>query len=192
MPIRPGVWTLIWTPLRPVSCVSCVSWMYSVNAAETYETDHWESGMRYQVSSTKANSCSKSNQYLACAVSARTLIRTLIRDRFMSVVSSREVRCRRREPELTHPHSRLRPRSRRWPRVSRGICSVRTNSMARMRMNATSRSNCAPPGSPTGHGAGVIGRQGIVAKRTVTRAPGVKRPPVARPAHDTISRQPDG
>ena len=30
-----------------VSCVSCVSWKYSVNAAETYETDSWESDMRY-------------------------------------------------------------------------------------------------------------------------------------------------
>src|SRR6266545_3199641 len=33
--------------IDPVSCVSCVTWMYSVNAAETYETFHLESGMRY-------------------------------------------------------------------------------------------------------------------------------------------------
>lgn len=26
------------------SCVSCVSWMYTVNAGETLETFHWESG----------------------------------------------------------------------------------------------------------------------------------------------------
>jgi len=31
-----------------VSCVSCVSWMYCVTSDETYETVHWESGMRYQ------------------------------------------------------------------------------------------------------------------------------------------------
>jgi len=30
-----------------VSCVSCVSWSHWVNAAETHETIHWESGMRY-------------------------------------------------------------------------------------------------------------------------------------------------
>jgi hypothetical protein len=30
-----------------VSYVSCVSWMYWVNAAETHETLRWESGMRY-------------------------------------------------------------------------------------------------------------------------------------------------
>ena len=32
------------TLIDPVPCVSCVSWMYSVNAAETYETVHWECG----------------------------------------------------------------------------------------------------------------------------------------------------
>lgn len=42
-------WTLIWTLIPPVSCVSCVSSWYSVNAAETHETIHWESGMRYQI-----------------------------------------------------------------------------------------------------------------------------------------------
>jgi len=40
-------WTLIWTLMDPVSYVSCVSWKYWVNAGETYETFHWESGMRY-------------------------------------------------------------------------------------------------------------------------------------------------
>ena len=44
-------WSLIGTLMDPVSCVSCVSWWYWVNAAETHETFHWESGMRYQVSS---------------------------------------------------------------------------------------------------------------------------------------------
>ena len=34
-----------------VCCVSCVSW-YWVDVAETHETFHSESGMRYQVSST--------------------------------------------------------------------------------------------------------------------------------------------
>jgi len=34
--------------MDPVSCVSCVSGVYSVNAAEKHETFHWESGMRYQ------------------------------------------------------------------------------------------------------------------------------------------------
>ncbi len=43
------LWSLIWTLIDPVSCVSCVSWMYSVNAAETHETFHQESGMRYQL-----------------------------------------------------------------------------------------------------------------------------------------------
>ncbi len=41
------IWSLIWSLMDPVSCVSCVSWMYSVYAAETHETFHWESGMRY-------------------------------------------------------------------------------------------------------------------------------------------------
>ena len=45
--MKPG-WTLIWTLIDPVSCVSCVSSWYWVTAAETYETFHWESGMRYQ------------------------------------------------------------------------------------------------------------------------------------------------
>jgi hypothetical protein len=48
---RSPVRSLIWTLMDPVSCVSCVSWMYWVNAGETHETFHWESGMRYQVSS---------------------------------------------------------------------------------------------------------------------------------------------
>ena len=33
-------------------CLVRLSWMYSLYAAETYETFHWESGMRYQVSSS--------------------------------------------------------------------------------------------------------------------------------------------
>ena len=48
----PGLWTLIWTLMDPVSCVSCVSWMYWLIAAETHETFHWDSGMRYQLSSS--------------------------------------------------------------------------------------------------------------------------------------------
>lgn len=35
--------------MAPVSCVSCVSWSHQLNAAETYETAHVESGMRYQI-----------------------------------------------------------------------------------------------------------------------------------------------
>jgi len=35
--------------MGPVSCVSCVSSWYWVNAAETHETFHRESGMRYQL-----------------------------------------------------------------------------------------------------------------------------------------------
>ena len=38
-------------PIRLVSCVSCVSWWYCVNAAETHEAPHQESGMRYQIRS---------------------------------------------------------------------------------------------------------------------------------------------
>ena len=37
--------TLMWTVTGPVSCVS--SW-YAMNAADTYETIHPESGIRYQ------------------------------------------------------------------------------------------------------------------------------------------------
>ena len=48
---RPG-WTLIWTLIDPVSCVSCFSWWYCVNSAETHETFRWESGMRYQHTTT--------------------------------------------------------------------------------------------------------------------------------------------
>ena len=43
--------TPIWTLIDPVSCVSCVSWLHWVYAAETRETFHQESDMRYQVSS---------------------------------------------------------------------------------------------------------------------------------------------
>jgi hypothetical protein len=35
-------------PYRSCSCVSCVSSLYSVDVAETHETVHLESGMRYQ------------------------------------------------------------------------------------------------------------------------------------------------
>ena len=35
--------------IDPVSCVSYVSWGYWVNVAETHETVHCESGMRYQI-----------------------------------------------------------------------------------------------------------------------------------------------
>ena len=52
-------WSLIWTLMNPVSCVSYVSWMYWVNAADTHETFHWESGMRYQHSSRSPDSCSE-------------------------------------------------------------------------------------------------------------------------------------
>ena len=44
---RLALWTPIWTLMGPVSFVSCVSWKHSVNAAETHETFHWDSGMRY-------------------------------------------------------------------------------------------------------------------------------------------------
>jgi hypothetical protein len=37
--------------MDPVSCVSCVSSCYCVNAGETHETFRQESGMRYQASS---------------------------------------------------------------------------------------------------------------------------------------------
>src|SRR5918996_3913956 len=46
---RPEAGTLIGALMGPVSYVSCVSWMCSVNADETHETFHWESGMRYQI-----------------------------------------------------------------------------------------------------------------------------------------------
>lgn len=44
-----SLWTLIRTLIETVSCFSCVSSWYSVNAAETHETVHWESDMRYQI-----------------------------------------------------------------------------------------------------------------------------------------------
>ena len=43
----PSVWSPIWTLMDPVSCVSCVSPWCCGNAAETHETIHWKSGMRY-------------------------------------------------------------------------------------------------------------------------------------------------
>ena len=45
----PGSGPLSGTLMGPVSYVSYVSWMHMLNAAETYETVHWESGMRYQI-----------------------------------------------------------------------------------------------------------------------------------------------
>ena len=41
-----------WSPYRSCSCVSCVSSWYWVNAAETHETFHRESGMRYHLPTT--------------------------------------------------------------------------------------------------------------------------------------------
>ena len=61
--------------MDPVSCVSCVSWMYWVNAAETHETFDWESGMRYQVSSSP-----DFDHESALPPSGCTLIRTLNAD----------------------------------------------------------------------------------------------------------------
>jgi hypothetical protein len=55
-PPRDRDWTLIRTLTDPVSCVSCVSWRYPVNAAETHETVHPESGMRYQSRDFRARS----------------------------------------------------------------------------------------------------------------------------------------
>ena len=45
---------LIGALIRPVSCVSCVASWYSVNSAETHETDYVESGMRYHRTRLKA------------------------------------------------------------------------------------------------------------------------------------------
>lgn len=47
--------------MDPVSCVSCVSWMHRVYAAETHETFHRESGMRYHLPTT--TSCTASSGY---------------------------------------------------------------------------------------------------------------------------------
>lgn len=41
-------WTHLWTLIGPASCVSCNSWCYPVNTAETHQTVHADSGMRYQ------------------------------------------------------------------------------------------------------------------------------------------------
>jgi hypothetical protein len=48
-----GPWSLVWTLMDPVSCVSCVSSCYCMNASETHATCHRESGMRYQHSSNR-------------------------------------------------------------------------------------------------------------------------------------------
>jgi hypothetical protein len=53
--VQEAFWSLIWTLIDPVSYVSCVSWMYPLNAAETHETFHWESGMPYQDTTSRAN-----------------------------------------------------------------------------------------------------------------------------------------
>ena len=51
-----SVWSLIWTLMNPVSCVSYVSGMYWVNAGETHETLYRESGMRYHAHTTISSS----------------------------------------------------------------------------------------------------------------------------------------
>jgi hypothetical protein len=57
-PVAPAG-ALIGALMDPVSCVSCASWVYSVNAGETHETIHQESGMRYQIHplGTRARLC---------------------------------------------------------------------------------------------------------------------------------------
>ena len=61
-------------------------WLY---AAETHETFHWESGMRYQVSSTRPIRAQNEPISDLCPV-GKHLIRTLMRGRLMPVVTSRE------------------------------------------------------------------------------------------------------
>ncbi len=60
----PRARTPIWTLIDPVSCVSCVSWWYSVNAAETHETIHTESGMRYHPHTTISSGPKQLDRYI--------------------------------------------------------------------------------------------------------------------------------
>ena len=70
--------------MNPVSCVSYVSWMHRVNAAETHETFHWESGMRYHFTTTSRASTAPDHDLLwfmrACISKSQdwSLIRTLM------------------------------------------------------------------------------------------------------------------
>jgi hypothetical protein len=54
--------------IPPVSYVSCVSWMHWVNAAETHESVHRESGMRYH--SNRVSRCSIRQALAAGALGA--------------------------------------------------------------------------------------------------------------------------
>lgn len=54
--------------MGPVSCVSCVSWMYCVDAAETHETFNWESGMRYHAHTTISCSDRSSETAISCGI----------------------------------------------------------------------------------------------------------------------------
>jgi hypothetical protein len=65
---HPFGWSLIWSLMDPVSCVSCVSWMCWLYAAETHETFHWESGMRYH--SNRVSRCSIRQALAAGALGA--------------------------------------------------------------------------------------------------------------------------
>jgi hypothetical protein len=83
-----GPSSLIWTLMDPVSFVSCVSSWYWVSAAETHQTFHRESGMRYQVSSSPDLSTNRCLLVPGCI-----LIRTFIaRERAHLVVRARATR----------------------------------------------------------------------------------------------------
>jgi len=64
-------WTLIWSLIDPVSCVSCVSWMRWLYAAETHETFHRESGMRYHHSTTISGSAQHRRYPMLCGSPGR-------------------------------------------------------------------------------------------------------------------------
>ena len=97
----------------PVSCVSCVSWMYCVNAAETHETFHQESGMRYHAHTNQwlheAQVVCKVvtiGDYLRGFAAAKTAIEP--------IVSSST--CSNDAPRISPSHSELSPRLSKRPR----------------------------------------------------------------------------
>jgi hypothetical protein len=77
---RAWVWTLIWSLITPVSCVSCVSWWSFLNAAETHETFHWASGMRYQFRPFEARSELRSGFFVGPSAPVSSLLKGLCRD----------------------------------------------------------------------------------------------------------------
>jgi hypothetical protein len=104
---------LIGALMDPVSCVSCVSWMYCVNAAETHETFHQESGMRYQTRLHRPD-LSSDRVSLLPAPADLNPIRTLTRGHGPRLRGRSSLRCpyvplKRAAPWVGHDGIRLPP-----------------------------------------------------------------------------------